>query len=124
MRAFKPLAAFAAATLALGACVSEETASAKRGQLIDRAFPDPADREGIFLVFPMDSGGSIETVEVIWLTDVLGQGEVVRRVQGFCARNGGVGASGEVGIKRDIGATTVTVDGQPRPARQVFFSCL
>lgn len=115
---------FAAACIALSGCVSEEAAADRRAVLIEQAFPNPADRQGIFLVFPLEAGGTYSKVEIVWFTDVVGQTEIVRRVQGFCSRNGSSRFNGQVGIERDLGTQTISTTAGPRQARQVFFRCL
>lgn len=122
---FRPLfgAALAATTL-LSACVSEEGAAERRGNLIAQIFPDPLDRQGLFLAFPLESGGGLGSIEIIWFDSEVTQGEVVRRVQGACARTPTPGFTGQVGISKDLGTTSIDTSTGPRTARQVFFKCL
>lgn len=125
MPLFRPLLAAAlAASLTLSACVSEEGAAERRGNLIAQIFPDPLDRQGIFLAFPLESGGGLGTIEIIWFESEVTQGEVVRRVQGACARTPAPGFDGQVGIRKDLGTTTIDTASGPRTARQVFFQCI
>jgi hypothetical protein len=108
----------------LSGCVSEEGAAARRGNLIAQIFPDPLDRQGILLAFPLESGGGLGTLEIVWSADAVPQDEIIRRVQGACARTPTPGFSGQVGISRDLGTTVVKTPEGPRNARQVFFKCL
>ncbi|MCU0904001.1 MAG: hypothetical protein MUE83_09020 [Tabrizicola sp.] len=125
MPLFRPLlvAALAASTF-LSGCVSEEGAAERRGNLIAQIFPEPLDRQGMFLAFPLESGGGLGSIEIIWFQDEVTQGEIVRRVQGACARTPTPGFNGQVGISRDLGTTTIDTATGPRAARQVFFKCL
>ena len=118
------LAAAVAASLSLSACVSEEGAADRRGNLIAQIFPDPLDRQGLFLAFPLESGGGLGSIEIIWFESEVTQGEVVRRVQGACARTPTPGFTGQVGISKDLGTTSIDTTTGPRTARQVFYKCL
>ncbi|HLQ20110.1 MAG TPA: hypothetical protein VK146_14130 [Tabrizicola sp.] len=125
MSLFRPiLAAPLLASALLAACVSEEGAAERRGNLIAQIFPDPLDRQGIFLAFPLESGGGLGSIEIIWFESEVTQGEVVRRVQGACARTPTAGFDGQVGIRKDLGTTTIDTTSGPRSARQVFFQCI
>jgi Flp pilus assembly protein TadG len=124
MSAFKSVAAATLAAALLSACVSEEGAADRRGNLIAQIFPDPLDRQGIFLAFPLESGGGLGSLEIIWFPDQVTEGEVVARVQGACARTPTPGYTGQVGISKDLGTTSIDTTTGPRTARQVFFKCL
>lgn len=124
MHPLKPLIVSAAAVGLLAGCVSPEGAADRRGNLIAQIFPDPLDRQGLFLAFPLESGGGLGSIEMIWFPDDVTQGEVVRRVQGACARTPTPGFSGQVGISKDLGTTSIDTTTGPRTARQVFFKCL
>ncbi len=113
------------ALLVAGCAASPEQAARNRAALTDKVFPDPADRQGVFLTFPLESAGVYNTLEVLWFPDQVTQGEIVRRVQGFCLRQGTTRFSGKVGIKKDLGTKAVTLaNGQKKMARGAFFSCL
>lgn len=124
MPLFRPLLAVILAASTLSACVSEEGAADRRGNLIAQIFPDPLDRQGLFLAFPLESGGGLGSIEIIWFENEVTQGEVVRRVQGACARTPTPGFTGQVGISKDLGTTSIDTATGPRTARQVFFKCL
>jgi hypothetical protein len=121
-----PLKAVLAATLSaalLSGCVSEEVATDRRGNLIAQVFPDPSDRQGIFLAFPLESAGGLGKLEIVWFPDEVSQNEVVRRVQAACSRSPVAGFTGQVGIAKDFGTAAINTPSGPRNARQVFFSC-
>ena len=125
MSLFRPLFGTAlAASALLSGCVSEEGATERRGNLIAQIFPEPLDRQGLFLAFPLESGGGLGSLEVIWFESEVTQGEVVHRGQGACARTPTPGFTGQVGIAKDLGTTTIDTTSGPRTARQVFFKCL
>lgn len=125
MTLFRPvIAAVLAATTFLSGCVSEEGAAERRGNLIAQIFPDPLDRQGMFLAFPLESGGGLGSLEIIWFPDEVTQDEITRRVQGACARTPVARYSGQVGIGKDLGSTTIDTSAGQRTARQVFFRCL
>lgn len=110
----------------VAACaVDPQTAANNRAAMNAKVFPNPADRQGVYLTFPLESGGVIKKVEVIWHPDEVSQGEIVSRVQGFCRRQNSPRLSGKVGIHKDLGTRNVTLaNGQSKPARAVFFECL
>jgi hypothetical protein len=122
---FRPLLAAAlAASAILSGCVSEDGAADRRGNLIAQIFPDPLDRQGLFLAFPLESGGGLGSIEIVWFESEVTQSEVVRRVQGACARTPTPRFNGQVGVSKDLGSTTIDTATGPRTARQVFFKCL
>lgn len=124
MPIMKPLLLAAATGGLLAGCVSEEAASDRRANLIEQVFPDPLDRQGIYLAFPLESGGGLGKLEIVWFSDAVPQAEIERRVQGACSRRPVAGYSGQVGIAKDIGIQTLETSDGRRTVRQVFFSCL
>jgi hypothetical protein len=124
MPVFKTVAAATLAAAFLSGCVSDETASARRASLIEQVFPDPLDRQGIYLAFPLESGGGLGKLEIVWLRDQVTEAEILRRVAGACARRPVAGYTGQAGISKDIGSQSMQTDQGLRTVRQVFFSCL
>lgn len=115
-----------AAASALAACsVDPKAAADRRAVLVQGAFPNPADRQGIDLVFPLESGGVYKTIEVGFFPDEVSEAEVRRRVEGFCARQNSARLTGRAAIKKDLGINNRTqADGSVRPVRQIFYSCV
>ena len=124
MPAFKTLAAATLAAAFLSGCVSEETASARRETLIEQVFPDPLDRQGIYLAFPLESAGGLGKLEIVWLRDQVTEAEILRRVAGACSRRPVPGYTGQVAIAKDIGSQSMQTEQGLRTVRQAFISCL
>ena len=115
-----------AATLALAGCApSPEAAKVRRDQLIAQVFPDPADRQGIDLAFPLESGGVYSTVEIGYFSDELGPQDVALRVSDFCKRQAPGRHTGQVAIRKDLGSGMRTMpDGRSRPVRSMIYTCV
>ncbi len=118
---------FLAATLGLlaGCASSPEEAKARRDALIQKSFPDPADQRGLDLVFPLESGGLLKTIEVAYFTAEVSEPEVRRRVAGFCARQNSAHLTGAVTVRKDLGLSTRTLpSGQTKQVRTLFYQCV
>ncbi|WP_425091279.1 hypothetical protein [Tropicimonas sp. S265A] len=112
------------ATLA-GCAVDPHAAADRRAALTSKVFPEPYDRQGVFMTFPMESGGLYRVLEVIWYPSEVTEFEITRRVEGFCRRQNTQRLNGQVGVRKDLGTSTRTLpDGQVKTVRQVFFECL
>lgn len=112
--------------LAVAACsVDPQAAQARRDAINLSVFPDAADRQGIEMTFPLESGGLYRTLEVVWRPDQVGFSEVVRRVRGFCLRQDASQLTGEVGLKTEVkDGSWRQPNGGVVPVKGVFFRCL
>lgn len=112
------------ASLALTACsVSPENAQIRRDALMEQVFPSPADRQGVFMAFPLESAGIYPTIEMVYFTQDVSEAEIVDRVSRFCSGQG-ERLTGNVSVRKDLGYRTVnTLDGQTRQVRDVFYNC-
>lgn len=76
------LITLAAAVALVSACNPDPQAAHDRRQiLMAKVFPNPADRRGLHLTFPVGS-----SLEVIYFPGQVRQSTVDRRVAGYCAR--------------------------------------
>ncbi len=97
--------------IALVACTPNPEAAAEgRANLIAKIFPDPADRQGLYLVFPLESGGLYDTLLITHFQDEVGQAEVVRRVANYCAGLGSSRLTGQASVVKQMETST-----RPRP---------
>lgn len=71
------------ALAALSACVPPEQAAVNRAGFMAKVFPNPADRQGIHLVFAVD-----RSFMVSYYPDQISEAEVLYRVSSLCARSG------------------------------------
>lgn len=108
--------------LAMGGC-SAEFAEAERDRLVAFAFPDPADRVGIAVVFPLESAGRYPKLMVTHFSDELTMQDVAQRVAGFCERQDFRDFTGRVLITHNNGTGTTTRDGKPRPLAGYTYAC-
>ncbi|MBO9445814.1 hypothetical protein [Ruegeria sp. R14_0] len=122
----KYFAATIIAAIALTGCsVDPQAAATRRAALVQTVFPNPADRQGIDLAFPLESGGIYKTLEVGFFPDEVTETEVRGRVASFCARQNSARLTGGVAIKKDLGINNRTqADGSVRPVHQIFYSCV
>lgn len=75
-----------------------------------KVFPQPADRQGLFLVFPLESGGLYDTLLITHFVDEVSGQEVVNRVARYCAGLGSSRLTGQAALVRELGTST-----RPRP---------
>lgn len=108
--------ALACAVLALSACNPDPQAAYERRQaLIKQSFPNPADRHGLHLVFPVSSA-----LEVIYFPAQVSQSAIDRRVAGYCQRLGKPKAT----VKKAPAPSRATLaDGSQVPAVTVWYDC-
>ena len=107
--------------LTVAGCASPEQRTERRAALNAQVFPNPADREGLLLAYPIESGGFLRTVLVDYIDDQVTTAEMARRVSGFCAAQG---LSGQVTIKGDLGVERVTLDaGGAVNKRAIAYRC-
>lgn len=73
------------ATLALAACSSSapEGGNGRRDAMIDKAFPEAADQQGLHMALPADNG-----MQIIYYQHEVSQTQVDRRMVEYCARKG------------------------------------
>ncbi len=122
----KLLLPFLACVLALSACgVDPERAAERRADLNAAIFPDPADRAGVILAFPLESGGIYSALLVTYDPAQLGRAELSRRVEGFCRRQNSPRLTGQVGVKGEPRTGSYThPSGQKRPAETLNYRCI
>ena len=95
----------------------------RRAALNAQVFPDPADRQGIFLVFPLESGGVYGNASVSWYTNEVSRAEVESRMRRFCKRQDP--SFRGIGVRRDSGPGTRTLHtGETKPIYTVWYKCL
>jgi hypothetical protein len=112
--------------MSLAACsVDPQAAQARRDAINLTVFPDPADRQGIEMTFPLESAGVYRTLEVVWRPEQVSFSEVTRRVQGFCLRQNSDWLTGQVGLKTEVkdGSWNHPSEGVV-PIKSAFFRCL
>ncbi|MEO0916065.1 MAG: hypothetical protein AAFY31_03660 [Pseudomonadota bacterium] len=108
---------------ACGGGQDSATKAQKRAELNAQVFPDPADRQGMFLVFPLESGGFYRIAMTTWFTDEVSRGEVANRILGFCKRQDP--RFTRLGVRRDNGPGTRTLHtGETKPTYSVTYECL
>lgn len=122
----KRLVPLLACALALSACgVDPERAAERRADLNAKIFPNPADRDGIVLAFPLESGGIYPTLLVTYDPARVGRSEVSRRVEGFCRRQNSDRLTGQVGVKGEPRSGTQTLpNGQKNPVTTINYRCI
>lgn len=122
----KLLVPFLACALALSACgVDPERAAERRADLNAKVFPNPSDRDGIVLAFPLESGGIYKTLLVTYDPAELGRSEVTRRVEGFCRRQNTARLTGQVGVKGEPKSGNQTLaNGQTKPVVTINYRCI
>lgn len=111
--------------LMLAGCGGPDTAekAERRAAINAQVFPDPADRQGILLAFPLESGGIYPTLLLDWYPDQVSQQVVTGRVFKYC--KGQRASFTGVGIKNDYGSKTATLHtGETKTVRSVMFRCL
>ncbi|WP_342076769.1 hypothetical protein [Yoonia sp. SS1-5] len=88
----------------LAACaVDPQAVTERRADLMERLFPDPTDREGLYLVFPIRTGGLNRTLLITHYVDTVSREEVLRRVARYCAGLGSAELTGEARLVKDLG---------------------
>lgn len=115
-----------AALLAVAGCASSpEAAKANRDALIKQVFPNPADRTGIDLAFPLESGGLYKNIEIGYFTAEVSEATVRKRVSGFCLRQDSARLTGQVAVRKDSGLSVrTTLDGQKKQVRTIWYRCV
>lgn len=121
----KYIAPLLACAVALSACGADPERSAeRRADLNAKIFPNPADRDGVVLAFPLESGG-LYNLLLTYDPAQLSRSEASSRVSGFCARQNSARLTGQVGIKGDPKAGTQTLpDGRVKPVVTANYRCI
>ncbi|HIP22264.1 MAG TPA: hypothetical protein EYG79_01510 [Rhodobacteraceae bacterium] len=76
----KAALALIASTMILSACASVEQTAANREVHMANLLPNPADREGIFLIFPVSN-----SILVKYFPGQVSEAQIMRRVAPICA---------------------------------------
>ncbi len=107
---------------ALAGCVVDpQAAEQRRASLIESTIPNAADRQGVFLVFPVESRGSVGGLNFVYEPSVLSEAEAQRRVSSICER---FGRSGAISVSQDLGERSATRgDGSQITVRDMWFDC-
>ena len=107
--------------IALTACAgSPEDRAERRNNLISAVFPNPSDREGVILAFPIGDIGRV--LEMSFIEAEVSEAEIASRVSRYCAAQSGL--SGDVSIREDRGSKEVTLpDGRTVQLRNIVYNC-
>ena len=104
-----------------GCTVDPQAKAEKRADLIEGLIPNPADRDGVYLVYPFENAGSISALYFVWEPSKISETKARQIVSGICAR---AGRSGSISIDKDLGTGTRTLpDGKTIAVREVWFGC-
>lgn len=104
--------------MALSACSVDPQKAGERWRLdIENIFPDPADRKGIYLAFPIADG---LTVELVYFADEVSEATLGSRMARYCSRF----QSGASIHKRGFESTRPDSNGNVRPVKQIYYSCV
>ena len=107
--------------LAVSACSPDpEAAQQRREVLMQAVFPDPADRTGLDLVFPMESAGQIKFLEFIFDPAVISQNTVMARANKHCSQ---YGKTASIQRGPNTGSRTLP-DGTKSPRVQIWTECV
>lgn len=94
-----------------------------RANLNAKVFPNPADRQGIFLVFPLESAGVNRIAMTTWFSDEVSRADVANRILAFCKRQDP--DFNRLGVRRDNGPGTRTLHtGETKATYTVTYECL
>ncbi|MEM7718346.1 MAG: hypothetical protein AAF222_04025 [Pseudomonadota bacterium] len=108
---------------ACGGGQDSEWKAQNRASLNAAVFPDPADRQGIFLVFPLESGGVNRIAMTTWFSSEVSRAEVANRILAFCKREDP--SFTRLGVRRDSGPGTRTLyTGETKATYSVTYECL
>ncbi len=104
-----------------GCSVDPQAAAERRAKDIESLIPNPADRDGVYLVYPYAGAGSFSAITFMWEPSKISETKARQIVSGICAR---AGRSGSISIKKDTGTSTRTLpDGKTITIRDVWFGC-
>ena len=109
----------------IGCAIDPQAAAERRANLMEKVLPDPADRQGLHLVFPMESAGLYDTLLITHYTQEVSRAEVLRRVTNYCRGIGSPRLTGEAVLVREISSSPVTIaDGSQKPAFEGRYDCV
>ena len=115
----------ACVALALAGCqVDPQAAADRRASLMQSIFPSAADRQGLHLVFPIESGGLLSYLEIVYFPDEVAQSSIADRANRYCQRFANNNVTGNAFLRQGPIEGTVTLDdGTVRNIRRVDYSC-
>ncbi|MFK7752669.1 MAG: hypothetical protein AB8B51_08975 [Sedimentitalea sp.] len=113
---FPRLLSFAALIAVLSACASPEQAAVNRSELMQKLFPDPNDRAGLHLVFPID-----RSALVTHYPNQISDAQAMQKVAGYCQRTF-LGSTLVITRESEPGST-VLGDGSTVATRETSISC-
>ena len=117
------ITATAALLTACGTSQDNAGKAERRAALTAEVFPNPADRQGIFLVFPLESAGVYRRASVSWYSKEVSRAEIERRMRAFCKRQDP--AFARLGVRRDSGPGTRTLHtGETKAIYTVWYDCI
>ena len=90
-----------------------------------KAFPDPADRQGIDFVFPFNPDDDAPTIWVVHIPDQVSHAEVLRRVARYCGRLDKPSLTGDATIRevRDENRRVTLPDGTTTSGFEALYEC-
>jgi len=116
-----------ATMVALPMCAPTDPAAyhAEREAQIAEAFPDEADRAGLYLVNPKRAGGFPSRLEILYFPDEVTKSQLLSRADRYCEGYALQGAAGRaVPTGDDTSAVGTLEDGSQRTGRYVTLDCV
>ncbi|MEP4404428.1 MAG: hypothetical protein ABJ370_08655 [Paracoccaceae bacterium] len=111
-------------TVLSGCAVDPQVAAERRANLMAQVFPEPADRQGLYLVFPLESGGLYDTLLITHFEEEVSRAQVVDRVARYCARLGSSRLTGQAALVNQLGTSTRTrPDGRTAAVFEGRYDC-
>lgn len=95
--------------------VDPQAAADRRATLINQVFPSEADRKGVHLAFPIETG-----MNIVFFPDEVSQRQIDQRMNDYCARIG----HPQTKVSRPPEPSSATLeDGSKRAATSVWYDC-
>ncbi len=76
----------------VGCSVDPQVAAERRAKDIESLIPNPADRDGVYLVYPYAGAGSFTAITFFWEPSKISENKARQIVSGICARAGRSGS--------------------------------
>ena len=116
-------------TLLLSACGPTDPKAKKQNREASNAalFPDPADRTGVILAFPIESFGFGSTIEFVYVPKEVSEATLIKRMRKYCAQHKSDFITGNAFVrKRGTKDSTYTDPdtGITKAVRQVYLTCV
>lgn len=109
----------------LSACaVDPQAAAERRANLIAKVFSNPADRQGLYLVFPFEKKGLYSSMLITHFEGEVSRAEVLKRVSRYCSNLGASWLTGQAKIASDIDTSPRTLpDGSVKATSGARYDC-